>query len=145
MPFAARLRALRERAGLTQEELAERAGLTPHAVSALERGARTRPYPHTVRQLAAALGVGEEERALLVASVPSRRGPRAVPGRRARPARSRRGAPTAPARPRLRRLPPAVARPHRPRRASSSRPPRCTAATPTSPRSCASSATGPGW
>jgi transcriptional regulator len=36
------------RAGLTQEELAERAGLTPPAISALERGARTRPYRPTV-------------------------------------------------------------------------------------------------
>ena len=49
------LRRLRERRGLTQQELAERAGLTPHAVSALERGTRTRPYPHTVRSLADAL------------------------------------------------------------------------------------------
>ena len=37
--FADVLRRLRERAGLTQEELAERAALTAHAVSALERGA----------------------------------------------------------------------------------------------------------
>lgn len=54
--FAAALRTLREGAGLTQQELAERAGLTPHAISALERGTRTRPYPHTVRSLAEALG-----------------------------------------------------------------------------------------
>ncbi len=47
--FAALLRSLREARGLTQEELAERAGLTTYGVSALERGARTRPYPHTVR------------------------------------------------------------------------------------------------
>ena len=53
------LRSLRVRAGLTQEELAERAGLTPHAISALERGARTRPYPHTVRALGEALGLTE--------------------------------------------------------------------------------------
>ena len=72
--FGDLLRDLRERAGLTQEELAERAGLTPHAVSALERGARTRPYPHTVRSLAEALGVSEAERTALVASVPRRRG-----------------------------------------------------------------------
>ena len=53
------LRALRERAGLTQEELAERAGLTSHAISALERGVRTRPYPHTIRSLATALDLDE--------------------------------------------------------------------------------------
>ena len=72
-PFAVILRRLRERAGLTQEELAERAGLTAHAVSALERGTRTRPYPHTVRSLADALGLTEAEQTRLVTSVPSRR------------------------------------------------------------------------
>jgi len=70
--FADRLRALRVRAGLTQEELAERAGLTPHAISALERGARTRPYPHTVRALAEALALSEAEEAELRAAVPRR-------------------------------------------------------------------------
>jgi transcriptional regulator with XRE-family HTH domain len=44
-PFGTRLRRLRETAGLTQEELASRAGLTAKAVSALERGERKRPYP----------------------------------------------------------------------------------------------------
>ncbi len=50
--FGSLLRALREAGGLSQEELAARAGLSSHAVSALERGARTRPYPHTIRSLA---------------------------------------------------------------------------------------------
>ncbi|WP_165865727.1 ATP-binding protein [Vallicoccus soli] len=62
------LRALRRRAGLTQEELAERAGLTAHAVSALERGTRTRPYPHTLRALLDALGADAAERAALLAA-----------------------------------------------------------------------------
>ena len=66
------LRTLRERAGLTQEELAERAGLTPHAISALERGARTRPYPHTIRALGDALRLTEVEKAQLRAAVPRR-------------------------------------------------------------------------
>jgi predicted ATPase/transcriptional regulator with XRE-family HTH domain len=66
------LRRWRERAGLTQEELAERAGLTPHAVSALERGTRTRPYPHTVRSLADGLALSDSDRARLLAAVPSR-------------------------------------------------------------------------
>jgi len=70
--FGAKLRVLRERAGLTQEELAERAGVTPHAISALERGTRTRPYPHTVRSIADALQVSDAERKDLIASVPSR-------------------------------------------------------------------------
>ncbi|SEO46839.1 ATP-binding protein [Trujillonella endophytica] len=55
--FAVRLRRLREDAALTQEELAERAGLTAKAIGALERGERRRPYPHTVRALADALGL----------------------------------------------------------------------------------------
>lgn len=70
--FAALLRRLREAAGLTQQELAERAALTPHAVSALERGTRTRPYPHTVRSLAEALGASDDERSALLAAVPRR-------------------------------------------------------------------------
>src|SRR5919112_3282969 len=70
--FGTMLRELRVAAGLTQEELASRAGLTAKAVSALERGERKRPYPHTVRSLTDALGLGGEERATLAASVPKR-------------------------------------------------------------------------
>ena len=72
--FGARLRSLREEGGLTQEELAARAGLTTHAVGVLERGERKRPYPHTVRSLADALGLSEVERASLLAAVPKRGG-----------------------------------------------------------------------
>jgi predicted ATPase/transcriptional regulator with XRE-family HTH domain len=71
-PFGAVLRRLRESAGLTQEELAERAGLTAHGVSALERGARTRPYPHTVRALTAALRLDPAEERAFLAAVPRR-------------------------------------------------------------------------
>lgn len=66
------LRRLREAQGWTQEELAERAGLTSHGISALERGLRSRPYPHTVRSLADALSLGPADRAMLLAAVPSR-------------------------------------------------------------------------
>ena len=38
--FGAHLKALRETAGFTQEELATIAGLSVHAVSAIERGER---------------------------------------------------------------------------------------------------------
>jgi len=62
-PFGSLLRTYRERAGLTQEQLAERAGISANAVSALERGTRRRPYPHTRDALAAALGLTAAERA----------------------------------------------------------------------------------
>ena len=88
MGFGDKLRSLRERAGLTQEELAERAGLTPHAISALERGTRTRPYPHTVRSLADALDLSDGERAALIGSVPKRRTGAAVEAPQTSPDRS---------------------------------------------------------
>jgi predicted ATPase/DNA-binding XRE family transcriptional regulator len=53
--FGAQLRLLREAAGFTQEELATIAGLSVHAVSALERGQRRRPHLETIRSLASAL------------------------------------------------------------------------------------------
>ena len=53
--FGAHLKSLREAAGFTQEELATIAGLSVHAVSALERGERKRPHVETVRALSAAL------------------------------------------------------------------------------------------
>jgi predicted ATPase/DNA-binding XRE family transcriptional regulator len=71
-PFGARLRRLREAAGLTQEDLASRAGLSAKGISDLERGARRRPHPHTVRALADALELSEAERASLLATVPKR-------------------------------------------------------------------------
>jgi transcriptional regulator with XRE-family HTH domain len=66
------LRRLREGAGLTQEELASRAGLSPRAISSLERGERKHPHPHTVRSLADALGLADDERVSLLAAVPRR-------------------------------------------------------------------------
>lgn len=70
--FGEQLRRLREAAGLTQEELAARANLTANAISALERGERRQPYPHTVRALADALELPEDERATLIQAVPRR-------------------------------------------------------------------------
>ena len=72
--FGHRLRRLREAAGLTQEELAGRSGLSPNAISDLERGRRRHPYPHTVRSLADALELPEDERAALIGAVPKRGG-----------------------------------------------------------------------
>ena len=58
--FTLRLRVLREKAGLTQAELAEKAGLSVQAIAALEQGTRS-PTWDTVRRLAIVLNVGEEE------------------------------------------------------------------------------------
>jgi predicted ATPase/DNA-binding XRE family transcriptional regulator len=64
--FGSQLKALREGAGFTQEELATIAGLSVHGVSALERGERRRPHVETVRALCAALDLtGETRDALL--------------------------------------------------------------------------------
>jgi predicted ATPase/DNA-binding XRE family transcriptional regulator len=63
--FGEQLRVLRERAGLTQEELAERAGLSRDAISALERGRRNRPHPPTMAAIVDALGLSEAERETL--------------------------------------------------------------------------------
>src|SRR6185437_6143309 len=66
--FGAQLKALREAAGFTQEELATIAGLSVHAVSALERGQRRRPHIETVRALSAALDLVGATRDGLLAS-----------------------------------------------------------------------------
>ena len=42
-------------AGLTQEELAARAQVSPRAISDLERGQRNRPWRETIQLLASAL------------------------------------------------------------------------------------------
>src|SRR5689334_14409859 len=66
--FGGQLRALREAAGYTQEELASIAGLSVHGVSALERGERRRPHVDTVRALAGALELPATTRDVLLRS-----------------------------------------------------------------------------
>lgn len=60
--FSDPLRRYRLAAGLTQEALAERAGLSSDAVSTLERGARQTPRKETLDLLARALRRGPVER-----------------------------------------------------------------------------------
>jgi predicted ATPase/transcriptional regulator with XRE-family HTH domain len=67
-----RLRALRLAAALTQEQLAERAGLSVQAIAALENGRSRRPYPHTLRALGDALRLSPEQRNALAAAIPKR-------------------------------------------------------------------------
>jgi tetratricopeptide (TPR) repeat protein/transcriptional regulator with XRE-family HTH domain len=64
--LAGRLRLLRTRALLTQEQLAERARLSVRTVRNLEAGRIRRPRAGSLRQLADALGLTEAERGLLV-------------------------------------------------------------------------------
>lgn len=59
--FGALLRTRRSGAGLTQEELAERSGLSVRAIRDLEHGRVARPRRETLRLLATALGLPEEE------------------------------------------------------------------------------------
>jgi tetratricopeptide (TPR) repeat protein/transcriptional regulator with XRE-family HTH domain len=66
--FAGLLRQLRAKALLTQEELAEAAGLSPRSVSDLERGIHRTAQKDTALLLADALGLAEPARALFVAA-----------------------------------------------------------------------------
>src|SRR5580700_9901515 len=63
--FGALLRQFRLDAGMTQQDLAERAKLSVEAISLLERGARTRPRRETVTLLGLALALPPEHQALL--------------------------------------------------------------------------------
>jgi tetratricopeptide (TPR) repeat protein/transcriptional regulator with XRE-family HTH domain len=72
LSFAALLKRHRRAAGLTQEELAERAGISVNAVSALERGVNIAPRRDTVSLLADALGIAEAERAVFEAAARGR-------------------------------------------------------------------------
>lgn len=64
--FGAALRRLRVAAGLTQERLAERAGVSAAGIAALEAGRRTAPRLHTVGLLCDALGVDAAQRSTLI-------------------------------------------------------------------------------
>ncbi len=70
--FASLLRRLRILAGLSQEALAERAGLSVRGISDLERGVRRAPHPATLARLADALELDKAAReALMVAATNS--------------------------------------------------------------------------
>src|SRR2546430_14306245 len=87
-PFGLLLRQWRRAAALTQEELAERAGMSVETISALERGLSRSPYRATITALAEALGLDGEDRArLLAAARPHSAAPGAVAaGERSAPA-----------------------------------------------------------
>ncbi|WP_284116970.1 helix-turn-helix domain-containing protein [Streptomyces fragilis] len=78
--FAALLRTLRGRAGLSQEELAHRSGLSVRAVADMERGRTRGPQRRTVAALVAALAPAEAEAgALERAAASGRPRPKPVP------------------------------------------------------------------
>jgi transcriptional regulator with XRE-family HTH domain len=64
--FAALLRRHRLLAGLSQEALAERAGLSVRGISDLERGVRRAPHPATISRLAEALDLDDSARKALL-------------------------------------------------------------------------------
>ncbi|TCO51825.1 putative ATPase [Kribbella antiqua] len=66
--FGGLLRRHRREAGLSQEALAELAGLSVDAIAALERGRRRAPRAHTLRLLADALRLSGPDRAKLTAT-----------------------------------------------------------------------------
>jgi predicted ATPase len=76
-PFGDMLRRLRLAARLTQEELAERAGLSTRGLIYLEQNAR-RPYRDTVRRLTATLALADADRVAFEAAAGMGR-PAAVP------------------------------------------------------------------
>jgi tetratricopeptide (TPR) repeat protein/transcriptional regulator with XRE-family HTH domain len=72
--FGARLGDCRRAAGLSQQELADRSGLSVRAVANLERGRVRWPHPDSLERLADALGLRDESRMQFIASAERRLG-----------------------------------------------------------------------
>jgi tetratricopeptide (TPR) repeat protein/transcriptional regulator with XRE-family HTH domain len=78
LSFAGLLRRLRAEARLTQEELAEAAGVSPRSVSDLERGINRTARKDTAQLLADALGLAEPVRPLFLAAARGKAAPEDV-------------------------------------------------------------------
>src|SRR5579864_3652997 len=65
--FGQRVRELRRAADMTQQELAERAGMSLRGLQDLELGTRRVPHPDTARRLVDALGLSEPQRGAVLA------------------------------------------------------------------------------
>jgi len=76
LSFAGLLRRLRDDAGLTQEELAEAASLSPRSVSDLERGVNRTARKDTALLLAGALNLTGPVRELFIAAARGKRAAR---------------------------------------------------------------------
>jgi tetratricopeptide (TPR) repeat protein/transcriptional regulator with XRE-family HTH domain len=70
--FGARLAACRQLAGLSQQDVAQRSGLSVRAVRDLERGRTRWPHPDSVQRLADALGLRDEARREFIAAAARR-------------------------------------------------------------------------
>src|SRR4051794_10993344 len=81
LPFGTLLRQFREQAGLTQEQLAERAGLSTDAIGLLERGERQRPQRHSIQRLTDALALPDDTRAQFAAAARRASSPSPSPDR----------------------------------------------------------------
>ncbi|WP_229399260.1 BTAD domain-containing putative transcriptional regulator [Micromonospora okii] len=79
MPFGASLRAARERAGLTQRELADRADVNIATIRDLEQGRSRLPRPASLDALVGALGLAGEAAELVRAAATARRKPTPQP------------------------------------------------------------------
>jgi tetratricopeptide (TPR) repeat protein/transcriptional regulator with XRE-family HTH domain len=75
--FGTLLRSHRRAVGLSQDELAERSGLSAHAISSLERGGTRTPHRDSVHRLADALDLSGQDRAEFLASAGRRLAPEA--------------------------------------------------------------------
>ncbi len=60
--FGTLLREYRSASGLTQEDLAQRSGVSIRAIADMERGRTARPFRHSVRRLADALALQSQDR-----------------------------------------------------------------------------------
>jgi transcriptional regulator with XRE-family HTH domain len=79
LEFSGLLRHHRIRAGLTQRELAEFAGVSPGAIRDLEQGRSRNPRPRSVRALALTLRLSDADTAGLLRAALSSTGTRAAP------------------------------------------------------------------
>lgn len=72
--FGTRLRSCRQSSGMSQQELAERSGLSVRAISDLERGRTRFPYQDSLGRLADALGLRGQARSEFTAAAGRRLG-----------------------------------------------------------------------
>jgi transcriptional regulator with XRE-family HTH domain len=79
MPIRAKLKELRELAGLTQQELAIKSGLAVSSIAQIEQGMNHNPRMNTLKALALGLGVSLDELTELHTEPPPVRKPRRRP------------------------------------------------------------------